>query len=108
MTNYCLHSGAAKDDFWVYNATAQEQYDFVIEKTKNLPAKYLTAIKKSDPQSCLPILRLVSKTFTFNSSLTYIELPVNSQSAPVYSNPGLNANRTCHALGRRRPCNDPL
>ncbi|KAI1165348.1 putative monooxygenase [Nemania serpens] len=50
--------GAAKDDFWVYNATAQEQYDFVIEKTKNLPAKYLTAIKKSDPQSCLPILRL--------------------------------------------------
>ncbi|KAJ8122869.1 hypothetical protein ONZ43_g1042 [Nemania bipapillata] len=50
--------GAAKEDFWVYTATGQEQYDFVVEKTKNLPTKYLTTIKRSDPQTCLPVLKL--------------------------------------------------
>ncbi|KAI0869169.1 putative monooxygenase [Hypoxylon argillaceum] len=50
--------GAAKDDFWVYTATGQEQYDFVVEKTKTLPAKYLTTIKRSDPQTCIPVLKL--------------------------------------------------
>ncbi|KAJ8129759.1 hypothetical protein O1611_g3873 [Lasiodiplodia mahajangana] len=50
--------GAAKEDFWVYTAIGQEQYDFVVEKTKNLSAKYLTAIKRSDPQTCVPVLRL--------------------------------------------------
>ncbi|KAI1112812.1 putative monooxygenase [Nemania sp. NC0429] len=49
---------AAKEDFWVNSASGQQQYDFVIEKTKNLPAKYLTAIQKADPQSCIPILNL--------------------------------------------------
>ncbi|KAI1753911.1 hypothetical protein F4782DRAFT_494367 [Xylaria castorea] len=51
---------AVKEDFWVYSATAQEQYDYVIEKTKTLPAKYLTSVKRSDPQTALPVLRLYS------------------------------------------------
>ncbi|KAI1425485.1 putative monooxygenase [Xylaria sp. FL1777] len=50
--------GATREDFWVYNATGQEQYDFVVQKTKNLPAKYLTTIKRSDPQTTVPALRL--------------------------------------------------
>ncbi|KAI0420493.1 putative monooxygenase [Xylaria grammica] len=50
--------GATKEDFWVYSATGQEQYDFVVEKTKGLPAKYLTTIKRSEPQSTIPTLRL--------------------------------------------------
>ncbi|KAF2967000.1 hypothetical protein GQX73_g6577 [Xylaria multiplex] len=49
---------ATKEDFWVYNATGQEQYDFVVEKTKNLPAKYLTTLKRSDPETTVPVLRL--------------------------------------------------
>lgn len=56
--------GAAKDDFWVYTATGQEQYDFVVEKTKSLPAKYLTTIKRSDPQTCIPVLKLVRRSLT--------------------------------------------
>ncbi|KAI0454783.1 putative monooxygenase [Xylaria acuta] len=51
---------ATKEDFWVYSATGQEQYDFVVEKTKKLPAKYLTTIKRSDPQTSVPVLRLYS------------------------------------------------
>ncbi|TGJ81059.1 hypothetical protein E0Z10_g7711 [Xylaria hypoxylon] len=50
--------GATKEDFWVYNATAQEQFDFVVEKTKDLPAKYLTTLKRSDPETTVPVLRL--------------------------------------------------
>ncbi|GAW27116.1 putative fad binding domain protein [Rosellinia necatrix] len=53
--------GATKEDFWVYHATGEEQHAFVVEKTKNLPAKYLTTIKRSDPQTSVPVLRLVSK-----------------------------------------------
>lgn len=68
-TNSFLRSGATKEDFWVYSATGQEQYDFAVEKTKNLPAKYLTVIKRSDPQSCVPILRLVSR---FSQLFTHI------------------------------------
>ncbi|KAI1275657.1 putative monooxygenase [Xylaria sp. FL0933] len=49
---------AVKNDFWVYSATAQEQYDFVVEKTKELPAKFLTTLKKSDPETTIPVLRL--------------------------------------------------
>ncbi|KAI1174890.1 putative monooxygenase [Nemania sp. FL0916] len=49
---------AVKDDFWVFNASGQEQYDYVVEKTKNLPAKFLTTIKRTDPQSCVPVLKL--------------------------------------------------
>ncbi|KAI0861853.1 putative monooxygenase [Xylaria cubensis] len=52
--------GATKEDFWVYSATGKEQYDFVVEKTKTLPAKFLTTIKRSDPQTCIPVLRLWS------------------------------------------------
>ncbi|KAI0544686.1 putative monooxygenase [Xylaria curta] len=51
---------AAKEDFWVYSATGEEQYDFVVEKTKKLQVKYLTTIKRSDPQTCVPVLRLYS------------------------------------------------
>ncbi|KAI8954420.1 putative monooxygenase [Xylaria longipes] len=51
---------AAKEDFWVYSATGQEQYDFVVDKTKKLPAKFLTTVKRSDPQTLVPVLRLYS------------------------------------------------
>ncbi|KAI3332361.1 putative monooxygenase [Xylariaceae sp. AK1471] len=50
--------GAAKEDFWVHKADAQELYDFVVEKTKGLPAKYLATLKRADPKTTLPILRL--------------------------------------------------
>ncbi|KAJ2985305.1 hypothetical protein NUW58_g5606 [Xylaria curta] len=50
--------GATKEDFWVYTADAQELYDFVVEKTKCLPAKYLTTIKRTDAQKCVPVLKL--------------------------------------------------
>ncbi|KAI0966546.1 putative monooxygenase [Xylaria arbuscula] len=50
--------GATKEDFWVYKATGEEQYDFVVEKTKGLPEKFLTTLKKSDPQTTVPVLRL--------------------------------------------------
>ncbi|KAH8157261.1 hypothetical protein CIB48_g10982 [Xylaria polymorpha] len=50
--------GATKEDFWVYSATAQEQYDFVVNKTERLPAKFLTTIKRSEPHTALPVLRL--------------------------------------------------
>ncbi|KAI0802847.1 putative monooxygenase [Xylaria sp. FL0064] len=49
---------AVKEDFWVYSATGQEQYDFVVEKTKNLPAKFLTTLKRVDPETTIPVLRL--------------------------------------------------
>ncbi|KAI0478223.1 hypothetical protein F4859DRAFT_513808 [Xylaria cf. heliscus] len=54
--------GATEEDFWVYSATGQEQYDFVVEKTKKLPAKFLTTIKRSDPQTAVPVLRLYTLT----------------------------------------------
>lgn len=54
---------AAKEDFWVYSATGEEQYDFVVDKTKKLPVKYLTTIKRSDPQTSVPVLRLVSRIY---------------------------------------------
>ncbi|KAI0506468.1 putative monooxygenase [Xylaria bambusicola] len=50
--------GATEKDFWTYKATGQELYDFVVSKTKDLPVKYLTTLKRSDPQSTLPVLRL--------------------------------------------------
>lgn len=54
-----MKSDATKEDFWTYHATGQELYGFVVNKTKDLPAKYLTTLKKSEPQSTLPVLRLV-------------------------------------------------
>ncbi|KAI0423946.1 putative monooxygenase [Xylaria sp. FL1042] len=50
--------GAVKEDFWIYSAPAQEKYDFVVEKTKDLPAKFLTTLKRSDPETTVPGLRL--------------------------------------------------
>ncbi|KAI0906005.1 putative monooxygenase [Ustulina deusta] len=50
--------GPTKEDFWVYKAPAQKQYDFVVEKTKDLSAEYLTTVKRSDPQTTIPVRRL--------------------------------------------------
>ncbi|KAI1363957.1 putative monooxygenase [Xylaria arbuscula] len=49
---------ATKEDYWTYHATGQELYDYTVNKTKDLPAKFLTTIKRSDPRSTLPVLRL--------------------------------------------------
>ncbi|KAI0202354.1 putative monooxygenase [Astrocystis sublimbata] len=53
-------ASAAKEGFWVYSATGQEQYDHVVKKSKDLPAKYRAIIERSKPESTVPALQLWS------------------------------------------------
>ncbi|KAI8629198.1 putative monooxygenase [Xylariaceae sp. FL1651] len=49
---------ATKEDFWTYTASAKEQYDFVMQKIKDLPAKYRTVVEGSEERTLTPPIRL--------------------------------------------------